>query len=83
MRKGTLLEAMTGRTALSSDGLLAEVFRGFPQSSDKCQEICAQPPGSYHYHPLSLATDANDPTLEASGLWLGTRTGVDGTATLA
>ena len=29
-RKGTSFEAMTGRTAPSSDGLLAEVFWGFP-----------------------------------------------------
>ena len=31
-RKGTPFEAMTGRTAPSSDGLLAEVFWGFSQS---------------------------------------------------
>ena len=30
-RKGTSFEAMTGRTAASSDGVLAEVFWGFPQ----------------------------------------------------
>ena len=30
-RKGTPFEAMTGHTAPSSDGLLAEVFWGFPQ----------------------------------------------------
>ena len=30
-RKGTPFEAMTGRTAPTSDGLLAEVFWGFPQ----------------------------------------------------
>ena len=33
--------------------------------------------------PLSLATDVTDATLGASGLWLGTRTGANGTATLA
>ena len=33
--------------------------------------------------PLSLATDVTDATLGASGFWLGTRTGADGTATLA
>ena len=44
----------------------------------KCQEICAQPPGS----PLSLATDVTDATLRASGLWLGTRIGAGGTVTL-
>ena len=31
LRKGTPFEAMTGRTAPSSDGLLAEVFWGFPR----------------------------------------------------
>ena len=31
---------------------------------------------------LSLATDVTDATLGASGLWLGTRTGGGGTATL-
>ena len=30
-RKGTPFEAMTGRTAPSSDSLLAEVFWGFPR----------------------------------------------------
>ena len=30
-RKGIPFEAMIGRTAPSSDGLLAEVFWGFPQ----------------------------------------------------
>ena len=30
-RKGTQFEAMTGRTVSSSEGLLAEIFRGFPQ----------------------------------------------------
>ena len=33
--------------------------------------------------PLSLATNVTDATLEASDLWLGTRTGADGTATRA
>ena len=32
--------------------------------------------------PLSLATDVTEATLGASGLWLGTRTGAGGTATL-
>ena len=31
LRKGTPSEAMTGRTAPSSDGFLADVFCGFPQ----------------------------------------------------
>ena len=33
--------------------------------------------------PLSLETDVTDATLGISGLWLGTRTGAAGTATLA
>ena len=33
--------------------------------------------------PLSLATDVIDATLGAIGIWLGTRTGAAGTATLA
>ena len=49
-RKGTLFEAMTGRSATLSDGLLAEVFWGVPQLYGKCQEICAQPLGSFNYH---------------------------------
>ena len=48
-RKGTPFEEMTGRTSPSSEGLLAAVFWGFPQLLGKCQEICAQPPGSFHY----------------------------------
>ena len=55
---------MTGRTAPSSEGLLAEVSRGFALS------------------PLSLAIDVSEVTLGASGIWLGTRTGAGGTATL-
>ena len=65
-------EAMTSRTAPSLDRVLAEVFHGFPQLQGKCQEICAQP---LRYHP--------DVTLGTSGLWLGTRTGTGGIATLA
>ena len=34
----------------SWDGLLAEVFRGFPKLWGICQVICAQPPVSSHYH---------------------------------
>ena len=32
---------------------------------------------------VPLATDVTDGTLVTSGLWLGTRTGVGGTATIA
>ena len=39
-------------------------------------------PGIISLSPLSLATDVTDPTLGATDLWLGTRTGAGGTATL-
>ena len=39
-------------------------------------------PGIISLSPLSLATDVTDATLGASGLWLGTRTGAGGAATL-
>ena len=79
---GTPSEAMTVRTAPSSDGVLTEVS-GF--SSDLSQmpgDLCTAP-GIISLSPLSLATDVNNVTLGASGLWLGTRTGAGGTATLA
>ena len=47
-RKGTLFEAVTGPTAII-DGLLAEVFRGFPQSYGKCQDMYAQSSVSFYY----------------------------------
>ena len=40
-------------------------------------------PGIISLPPLSLATDVTDATFGTSGLWLGTRTGAGGTATLA
>ena len=67
----TSFKAMTGRTAPSLDGPFAEVFRGFPQCTA---------PRIVSLSPISLVTDV---TLEVSGLWLGTRTGTGGTATLA
>ena len=41
-----------------------------------------QMPGDLCTSPLSLATNVIDTTLGASDLWLGTRTGAGGTATL-
>ena len=38
---------------------------------------------SFHYHPYHYPTDVTDVTLGTSGLWLGTRAGAGGTATLA
>jgi hypothetical protein len=66
---------MTGSTAPSSDGLLAEAVRQMP--GDRCTT-----PGIISLSPLSLATDVTEATLGASGLWLGTRTGVGVTFTL-
>ena len=39
--------------------------------------------GTISLSTLSLVTDVSDGTLEASGVWLGTRTGAGGTTTLA
>ena len=73
-RKGTSFEAMTGRIAPSSDGLLAEIRQ---MSGDLCID-----PRIISLSPFSLATDVTDATLGASGLWLQTRTGASATATL-
>ena len=75
-KKGTPFEAMTDRTAPSSNIVLAGVF--LSRKANKCQEICAHPPVS-----LPLATDVTEATLGASGHWLETRTGGGGTTTLA
>ena len=53
----------------------------FPQIQGKCQEICAQPSVSY-FNPYHLPTDVFDVTLGTNTYWLGTWTGVGGTATL-
>ena len=76
-RYGTPFETMNGCTAFV-DGLLADVFRDFPQLKGKCLEICAQPPVSYH--PYLQPIDVTDLKLGTSSLWLRTRTGA---ATLA
>ena len=44
-------------------------------------DLCTVP-GIISLSPLSLATDVTDAALGTSGLWLGTRTGAGGTATL-
>ena len=64
---------MAGRTVPSSDGLLAEEMPG-----DLCTALRI-----ISLSPLSLTIDVTDLTLGANGIWLRTRTGVDGTATLA
>ena len=79
-KKKTPFEAMAGRTASSSDGLLAEMFSSAIRQMPG--DLCTAP-GIILLSPLSLATDAIDVTLGVSGLWLGTRTGAGGTATLA
>ena len=77
--KGTPFEATTGRTAPSSDGLLAEVFYGFSSAVRQMPGDLCTGPRVISLSPLSLATDV---TLGASGLWLGTWTGAGATATL-
>jgi hypothetical protein len=74
-RKGTSFEAMTDRTAPSSEGLLAEVFLS-------CKADLCTAPRIISLSPLSLANDMTDATFGASGLWLRTRTGAGSTATL-
>ena len=80
-RQGNSFVTMTDRRAIIG-GLLVEVFQGFRQSKGKCQGICTQPPASFHYHPYYQPIDMTDVTLGKCGLWLGTRTGASGTATL-
>ena len=48
----------------------------------KCEEICAQSPVIFQYHPYH-STDVTDVTLGVSDKWLETRIGAGGTATLA
>ena len=74
---------MTGRTATSSDDLLAEVFRGFFSALRQIPGDLCTAHGIISLSPLSLATDVTDVTLGASVLWPGTRTGASGKATLA
>ena len=57
-RKGTPLEVMIGRTAPSSDGLLAEVFWGFPQLQGKCQETLHSPQD--HFIITLIISDRRD-----------------------
>ena len=60
---------------------------GFPRLSSAVREmpgdLCTANRGVISLSPLSLASDVTEMTLGASGLWLGTRTGAGGTATLA
>ena len=59
---------------------------GFPGFSSAVRQIpgdLCTVPGTISLSPLSLATDVTDVTLEAIFLWLGTRIGAGGTATLA
>jgi len=79
-RKVTPFEAMTGRTAPSSDGL--QGFLGFSSAVRQMPGDLCTARRFISLSPLSLATDVTDATLGASGLWLGTRTGPGGTATL-
>ena len=51
-RNGTPFEAMIGRTDVI-DGLLPDVFSGFPHLYGKFLEICAQLPIPPHYQPIT------------------------------
>ena len=73
---------MTGRLTLI-EGLLVEVFQSLTQLYGKWQEIRAQLPVSFHYHPYHYLIDVTDVRLGASDLWLGTRKEVIVSATLA
>ena len=73
---------MTGRTAPSTDSLIAEVFWGFSSAVRHMPGDLCTAPRIISLSSLSLATDVTDATLGVSGLWLGTRTGAGGTATL-
>ena len=68
---------MTGRTASSSDGFLAKVFRDFPQRKANARRS-VHSPRDHLIITLSLAIDV---TLGPSGLWLGSWTRVGGTVT--
>ena len=61
-RKGTPFEAMTGRTASSSDGLLAEVFLGFSSAVRQMPGDMCIAPRIISLSPLTLATDLTDAT---------------------
>ena len=69
----TPFEAITGRTASSVFSQL-RFCGGFLDC-----KVSAQPPVSFYCHPYHQLTDV---PLEASGLWIETRTGAGGTATL-
>ena len=57
-RKGSPFEAMTGRTAPSSDGLLAEVFWGFPQLLANARRSVHSPQD--HFIITLLTSDRRD-----------------------
>ena len=76
----TPFEAMTGR-APSLGGLLAEVHRVYLSRKANAMKA-VHSPRIISLSPLSI-TYVSDVTLGASGLWLGTRAGAGGTATLA
>ena len=80
-RKGTAFEAMIGRIAPSWQSA-SWGFLGFSSAERQMPPDLCKTPRIISLSPLSLVTDVTDTTLGASGLWLGTRTGASGTATL-
>ena len=65
---------------------MASPLSGLPRTESERKDTVGdllQPPVLSHYNPYNYLTNVTDLTLGASGLWLGTRTGGSGTATLA
>ena len=57
-------------------------FLGFSSAARQMPGDLCTAPRNISLSTLSLASDVAEVTLEASGLWLGTRTGAGGTATV-
>ena len=72
---------MTRRTTPSSDGVLAEVFWGFPRYMPNTRRSVHSPPDHFIISLIiSKRRDWRD--IRSKWPWLGTRTGTGGTATL-
>ena len=78
---GTPFEAMTAHSPFIRRSP-SWGFLGFSSAVRQMPGDLCTDPRIISLSPLSLATDVTNVTLGASGLWLGTRTGASGTATL-
>ena len=81
-RQGSPFVAMTGRTAPSSDGLLAAVFFRVFFSCKANARRSVHSPRDHFIITLIIDDNLTDVTLGASGLWPRTRIGAGGTVTL-